>query len=73
MKAFKFVALGSVLLATTALTSCNTALGFGRDLQQAGEGIEKTVYRRDQTPANAGSQNSYPNQSQGAYSNQGSY
>lgn len=26
------------------LTSCNTFLGFGRDLQQAGQGIEKTVY-----------------------------
>lgn len=42
----KFFTFGLLLVAVGTLTSCNTFLGFGRDLQQAGEGIEKTVYRR---------------------------
>jgi predicted small secreted protein len=62
MKTLKIVALGFVVLAGTVLTSCNTALGLGRDLQQAGEGIEKTVYRKGQAPANNVNQNTYSNQ-----------
>ncbi|MGJ8726182.1 MAG: entericidin A/B family lipoprotein [Roseibacillus sp.] len=46
MKFSKLIALALGVLFAGALTSCNTFLGVGRDLQQAGEGIEKTVYRR---------------------------
>lgn len=42
----KFIALGLVALFAAATSSCNTFLGVGRDLQQAGEGIEKTVYKQ---------------------------
>lgn len=42
----KLITFGLLLTAAGLLTSCNTFLGLGRDLQQAGEGIEKTVYRR---------------------------
>jgi predicted small secreted protein len=46
MKFPKLIALVLCALFASALTSCNTFLGVGRDLQQAGEGIEKTVYGR---------------------------
>lgn len=46
MKFPKLIALVLCALFAGALSSCNTFLGVGRDLQQAGEGIEKTVYGR---------------------------
>ncbi|MDP0489491.1 MAG: entericidin A/B family lipoprotein [Verrucomicrobiota bacterium JB023] len=45
-KKTKWITLGLCALIAGSLTSCNTFLGFGRDLQQAGEGIENTVYGR---------------------------
>ncbi len=42
----KLLAVSLLVLSALSLTSCNTFLGVGRDLQQAGEGIENTVYRR---------------------------
>lgn len=42
----KFITLGLIALFAAASSSCNTFLGLGRDLQQAGEGIENTVYKR---------------------------
>lgn len=32
-----------IAFAALALTSCNTAAGLGRDIQQAGEGISRGV------------------------------
>lgn len=46
MKISKLISLSLCLLFAGALTSCNTFLGVGRDLQQAGEGIENTVYKQ---------------------------
>lgn len=46
MNLHKFITFSLLIAAAGTLTSCNTFLGFGRDLQQAGEGIEKTVYRQ---------------------------
>lgn len=46
MKLSKLIALSLTVLFAGALTSCNTFLGVGRDLQQAGEGIENTVYKQ---------------------------
>ena len=43
MKLSKMIAIALCALFVGATTSCNTFLGVGRDLQQAGEGIEKTV------------------------------
>lgn len=42
----RFALIALTLLFAGGLTSCNTFLGVGRDLQQAGEGIEQTVYGR---------------------------
>lgn len=39
--------LASLLLACLGLTSCNTAIGFGRDLRSLGEGMENSAYGRD--------------------------
>jgi len=33
----------SSLLVAFALTSCNTTIGFARDMRQAGEGLEKAA------------------------------
>ncbi len=46
VKLSKVIAFALSILFAGALTSCNTFLGVGRDLQQAGEGIEKTVNRQ---------------------------
>jgi predicted small secreted protein len=40
-------ALASLLIASLALVSCNTAIGFGRDLRSLGEGMENSAYGRD--------------------------
>ncbi|MEM9081819.1 MAG: hypothetical protein AAGC74_14135 [Verrucomicrobiota bacterium] len=42
----KWFYLGVAIAVAATLSSCNTFLGLGRDLQQAGEGIENTVYGR---------------------------
>lgn len=43
MKKFlSLVALGGLL----SLTSCNTAIGFGRDLRQLGTGMENKAHGR---------------------------
>lgn len=33
----------SVMVLTFGLTSCNTVIGFARDMRQAGEGLEKAA------------------------------
>lgn len=33
----------SLLVLTFGLTSCNTVIGFARDMRQAGEGLEKAA------------------------------
>jgi predicted small secreted protein len=40
MKAILLIALAAAALLTT---SCNTFIGFGRDMRLAGEGMEKTA------------------------------
>lgn len=41
----KLIALLAVLT-VTSLTSCNTAIGFGRDMQQVGQGIDNKMHGR---------------------------
>lgn len=36
--------LFAILLAAFALSSCNTAIGFARDIRQAADGLEKTAH-----------------------------
>jgi len=43
----KTLALASLLIASLALVSCNTAIGFSRDVRSLGEGMENTAYGRD--------------------------
>ena len=43
----KIFALASLLISSLALVSCNTAIGFSRDLRSLGEGMENTAYGRD--------------------------
>lgn len=45
MKAFKFLVLGLAISALTALTSCQTVQGLGRDLEGAGNGLQKVGNR----------------------------
>ena len=33
----------SLLIIAFSLTSCNTVIGFARDMRQAGEGLEKAA------------------------------
>ncbi|MFM2220859.1 MAG: hypothetical protein RLZZ553_607 [Verrucomicrobiota bacterium] len=33
----------ALLILTFGTTSCNTVIGFARDMRQAGEGLEKTA------------------------------
>lgn len=44
--AMRTLALASLLAACLALASCNTAIGFGRDIRSLGEGMENTAYGR---------------------------
>ena len=37
----------SSLLLFVALSSCNTTIGFARDMRQAGEGLEKAAQGKD--------------------------
>jgi len=56
-------ALASLLIATLALASCNTAIGFSRDVRSLGEGMENTAYGRDwkgQPTGQQSGQNSQP-------------
>lgn len=41
-KLFAFVALAAVV----SLSSCNTAIGFGRDMRQLGTGLENKAHGR---------------------------
>jgi predicted small secreted protein len=45
MKVFKFLALGFAISALSALTSCQTVQGLGRDLEGAGNGLQKVGNR----------------------------
>ncbi|WP_035060848.1 entericidin A/B family lipoprotein [Andreprevotia chitinilytica] len=41
----KRISLLAILLATLAVTGCNTMKGFGQDLQKGGEKIENSAER----------------------------
>lgn len=41
----KFIFLTALAISATALTSCNTMIGLGRDTRLLGEGMEKTAER----------------------------
>lgn len=44
MKNFKFLAVLSVLLLTTAsLTACNTMAGAGQDIEEGGEAVQRAA------------------------------
>ena len=45
MKIFKFFALGLAISVLSALTSCQTVQGLGRDLEGAGNGLQKVGNR----------------------------
>lgn len=42
---FFIFTFGMVILMISALSSCNTTRGFGRDVQHVGNNIERTAYR----------------------------
>jgi predicted small secreted protein len=52
----KLLALLAVIT-VTSLTSCNTAIGFGRDMRQLGTMMENKAHGR---PANASEQDNLP-------------
>lgn len=42
----KLLALLAAVVAVTPFTSCNTAIGFGRDMRQLGTGLENKAHGR---------------------------
>jgi len=42
----KLLALLAAVVAVTTSTSCNTAIGFGRDMRQLGTGLENKAHGR---------------------------
>jgi predicted small secreted protein len=41
----KFTLLMTVAAVSVLFSSCNTMIGFGRDLRMGGEGLEKTAHK----------------------------
>lgn len=42
----KLLALVAAVVAVASFTSCNTAIGFGRDMRQLGTGLENKAHGR---------------------------
>lgn len=55
-KLFVLLALGAVV----SLSSCNTAIGFGRDMRQLGTGLENKAHGRSWDGQDQASQEALP-------------